>query len=188
MKEYLQAHVNDELQNSGIQVQLILSDTSEAEIRDRNQKLQAVEGQCQMPDLIANGRLYDMSQKTNKNIRESLFKMDSCSKPPSPQRFTPAEFDHDIESQYQAPKTPVGKRTDFWNEPDYVATQEIASKEGTDVGKFFKNHPQIGGKLQKGRMKQVVLSDANPSVLIKKCGKRIESVVMDDPFKGSRRR
>lgn len=90
------------------------------------------------------------------------------------------ECDSTKENSVLLPKTPEGKRTDFWNEPGYTGNIDVGSEEATGVEGLFNQAASIP------RMKQMVLSEDVPPALIKQSGKRIESATMDDPFKGNK--
>ena len=105
---------------------------------------------------------------------------------PSPHDFIPSECDSISESMVPLPKTPEGKRADFWNELSYTSNIDIGSQGATDIKGVFNQPASIPLKSQKLQMKHIVLSEDVPPVLIKQSGKRIESATVEDPFKGTR--
>ena len=118
-------------------------------------------------------------------VQVAVEEVEDCTLQPLPYGCITRESDIIKESRAPLPKTPEGKRTDFWNDTGYTGNVNIGSEEITDIEGLFSHHAPLPSKPLKAQMKQMVLSADVPPVLIKQSGKRIESTTVDDPFKGN---
>ncbi|KAF8449868.1 hypothetical protein BGX38DRAFT_1269908 [Terfezia claveryi] len=163
-------------EDQGVQshVPVSFSDLPEEGIERLRDESEEMDHESLLAQMLDNEQLNSVVQVLDAKGEESVPQ-------PSPHDFIPSESFSIRENRVTLPKTPEGKRTDFWNEPGYTRNIDIGSEGTPDVG----GPVSISLKPQKPRMKQMVLSEDVPPVLIKQSGKRIESTTVDDPFKGN---
>jgi len=165
--------------DQGVQshVPVSFSDLPETEIERQRDESEEVDHESLLAQILNNGHLDSVIQVPDTKV-ESVPQ-------PSPHDFIPSECDSITENRVPLPKTPERKRTDFWNEVGNTRNIDIGSEGTTVIEGLFNQPASIPLKPQKQRMKQMVLSEDVPPVLIKQSGKRIESTTVDDPFRGN---
>ncbi|KAF8426420.1 hypothetical protein EV426DRAFT_29329 [Tirmania nivea] len=177
----LKVNTHDMLQgeDQGVQsyVSVSFSDLPEKELGRQRDELEEMDHESLLAHILDNEHLDSVIQVSGAKVEEHMPQ-------PSSHDFIPSECDIIKKNRVPLPKTPEGKRTDFWNEPGYTGIIDIGFEETTNVEGLFNQLAPIPSKPPKPRMKQMVLSADIPPVLIKQSGKRIESATVDDPFKG----